>query len=365
MKIGIELILALITCLLAIFGGYKNAESEKARKIAKYITIGAVIILGLSAYSINSNFTESTMKSNEINSLVDSLSVSNDSISQLKKSLSKALYKFDTIQNSYNELKHKIDRTKYPFYSERIELDDGQTLILDGILSEGMRIEILESNCNHSITFIHNQKILLIKEDQSGFYPIRIGVETGDNKTLFKNEGNAPCGMIVEIYSSQSSSVKDEKLILFKVQDDKYESNLGDCPLADFESEGTWQMIMDYNDCMENDSNIKWSKLTTYFSIEDFELGSKSIKLNGDKFAENYNGEYKEYSKMFPITSSSGYLKDCEIIVPFRSEYGNNKVDQGTIKIMDIEKIDMEVFLHGEFTSKTHNCRGRVTFISN
>jgi len=171
--------------------------------------------------------------------------------------------------------------------------------------------------------------------------------------------------MIVEIYSSQDSSVEDEKLIMFKVQDDDNKSNKGDCPLAEFESTGTWQMIMDYNDCMENNSKIKWSKLTTYFSIDAFEIGLQNITLQGDKFAENYDGKYKEYSKMFPLNVDNGYLKDCQILLPFNSAYGDGKVDQGLIKIIDIEKVDEELFLHGEFNSKTHNCRGRVTLINN
>ena len=267
------------------------------------------------------------------------------------------------LQNSNVQLAGKTYKEEHIIYSKRIEIGAGESLILYGELMEGMKVKILESNCNHKVAILHNQKRVLIKEDQSGQWDMRINQNTNKNEILFSNEGNSPCGMRVEIYSSQNSNEQDEQKIRFLLQD--IEPSTIECIFNEFKISDSWQMKMNYSDCIRNNSKIQWSELTTYFSIENFHQKDGIYKLIGNKFAENYKGEYLEYSKEFPLISDNGFMKDCQIILPISSKLGENQKSDGFIKLIDAEIIQNKIIIYGEFRINLYDCRGKVTLTSN
>lgn len=374
-----EISIAFATFLLLVIGVYSDPKKRKSRLVSILIIILGVITFCMSSYKSYSGNLREITKDEKIDQLATILNIRNDTITELKNDITKLKVNLDSMRfevDSINQiallLNQSMNSAFVPIFSDRIEIDDGSILSIGGTLIAGMEIRVRSSNCHQSIAFIHNKKREIIREDNSGTWETKISETGRENESFLLNEGQSPCGMIIEIFASNANmnKVGDKVKIIKQTADKRHlEPPSITCLLEEVRISGVWQMVMDYDNCLDPESEINWTDLIVYFYIDEFKLINSKYTLKGNKFAENYEGNYMKYSKLFPINSSSGYLDShyCEIVIPIEEEYeskdNKNLRNEGYIRINEVERVQDRVILHGYFNNTKYHCKGTVSMI--
>lgn len=269
--------------------------------------------------------------------------------------------KIDQLTNENNLLNHKLDRRYIPDTIYDFNFNPYEKLDFIGSVKSGDKIEVTNSNCNSHIWFHHSNQQPIYVEDMNWEFTFRRN--NALENTYFFNQSNAPCRLILKVYSSDSPSTFSFQ----KTQSRRVSSLVNEnCPITNIPDRKQWFMTMKYSNCIKPHPNIDWSKLEVYYSISFYTVDDKEYVLEGKKFAETHKGNFLSYSRVFPLETQKGYLKNCEIVIPTVDSYEKNGItytSNGYIKLKKVEKINGKYFIEGSFYDDSFECQGSIQMV--
>ena len=361
-------------------------RNEQANKKGKAIIIVGMLIFAFGLYNIYENNKEKNENQSHIDSILDvgqksqdSIVVLNNHISILKNRLDSLRSDIHLVGNDINIMGAGIKNNLISIFSQEVIFGIGDKITFNEKFIKGAKISIMNSNCNHNIALFHNDKQDFIKEAEDGSFKTIIEEDGISKGTSLRNTGRRPCGMYIEIYPAGSmntiSFVKSDRSVkgvttntLSELSDtvlkdppiENRDSKKEVCELEKIPMKVIWKMDMEYSYCSKKHPTIDWTALTVFCKVQDFSVNDdNTYNFSAIKYADIHKGKTTPYTREIPIKFGKGYLENCELIIPLKKE--DSQKSEGYFKLNRCQSIDNVFYIHGEFQSHTHGCKGKIT----